>query len=158
MGASSPESLRHFIRSHFTLTLATAVGSTPWAAAVYYVSDDALNLYFISDPQSRHVREGLQSGHVAVAIHGAHQPWTTLTGVQMEARIAIVPAQERESVERLFLARFSDVAWAMRHPVGPGGSRVAEKFAASCFYRITPVRARLIDNSRGFGKPEEFDL
>ena len=158
MSRRVPDAIRHFIQSHFTLTLATAEGDQPWASALYYVSDGDLNLYFISDPASRHVREGLRSGAVAVAIHGAHQPWGTICGLQMQGRLAAVAPGERKFVESLYFARFTDVAFMIRLPADATQSRIAEKFGSSVFHRITPLRLRYIDNRRGFGTPEEIEL
>jgi uncharacterized protein YhbP (UPF0306 family) len=151
-----PAEVRHFIQSHFTLTLATSDGASPWAAALFYVSDREFNLYFVSDPDTRHVRDGLATGRVAVAIHGAHQPWATIAGVQMEARLEQVEESDRARVEALYFDRFRDVAMAIRAPAGAGASRLAEKFRASRFYRVVPVRLRHIDNSLGFAAPREF--
>lgn len=153
-----PEHVRHFLQSHFTLTLATAAGGLPWAAAVYYVCDDDLNLQFISDPAARHVREGLATGQVAVAIHGAHQPWPTIRGVQIAGRLEQVAGDARAVSERLYLARFTDLGMLLKAPAGEGANPVARKFRESMFYRIQPLRVRYIDNTRGFGKPEEYGL
>jgi hypothetical protein len=153
-----PADVRHFVQSHFTLTLATAAENIPWAAAVFYVSDDELNLYFVSDPATRHVREAMQSGLVAVAIHGAHQNWTAISGVQLAARLEEVPEAEREQVEILYFRRFTDVGSAVRAPGNAMEGRVAERFAKSRFYRITPLRLRFIDNARGFGKAQEIEF
>ena len=153
-----PEHIRHFIQSHFTLTLATTDGDQPWAAALYYVSDVDLNLYFISDPDTRHVREGLRSGTVAVAIHGAHQFWATIRGIQMQGRLEAVAPGDRPRVEALYFARFTDVGMLVRSPADATQARIAEKFRGSNFYHITPLRLRYIDNTRGFGRPEEIDL
>lgn len=158
MSGVIPETIRHFIQSHFTLTLATANGDQPWAAALYYVSDGDQNLYFISDPAARHVRDGLRTGSVAVAIHGAHQPWATIRGIQMEARLEAIAPADREQVEKLYFARFTDVGMIVRAPGDATQSRIAEKFHSSSFYRVIPGRIRYIDNARGFGKPEEIDL
>ncbi len=158
MSSPVPEHIRHFIQSHFTLTLATAEGDQPWAAALYYVSDADLNLYFISDPGTRHVRQGLRSGAVAVAIHGAHQPWATIRGIQIQGRLEVIAPGDRNRVEAVYFARFSDVGMLIRTPAGATQARIAEKFGSSIFYRITPQRLRYIDNARGFGKPEELDL
>jgi len=158
MSGLVPEHIRHFIQSHFTLTLATADGDQPWAAALYYVSDADLNLYFISDPETRHVREGLRTGTVAVAIHGAHQPWATIRGIQMQARIEAIAPGDRARVEALYFARFTDVGMLVRSPAGANESRIAEKFGSSVFYRVRPLRLHYIDNTRGFGKPEGIDL
>jgi len=153
-----PEHIRHFIQSHFTLTLATADGDQPWATALYYVSDADLNLYFISDPATRHVRDGLRIGTVAVAIHGAHQFWATIRGIQMQGRLEVIAPADRPRVESLYFRRFSDVGMLVRTPADATQTRIAEKFCSSVFYRITPQRLRFIDNTRGFGKPEEIDL
>jgi hypothetical protein len=153
-----PEHIRHFIQSHFTLTLATADGDQPWAAALYYVSDADLNLYFISDPATRHVRDGLRTGKVAVAIHGAHQPWAAIRGIQIQGRLEAIVRTDRPRVEALYLGRFTDVGMLVRTPGDATQFRIAEKFASSDFYRITPLRLRYIDNTRGFGRPEEIDL
>ncbi len=158
MSGLVPEHIRHFIQAHFTLTLATADGDRPWAAALYYVSDGDMNLYFISDPETRHVREGLRSGTVAVVIHGAHQPWATIRGIQMQARVAALAPGDRARVEALYFARFTDVGMLVLAPAGAIESRIAAKFGSSVFYRITPLQLRYIDNTRGFGKPVEIDL
>ena len=42
-----------YLRSHNTMTLATCAGDAPWAATVFFASDD-LQLYFFSAPDSRH--------------------------------------------------------------------------------------------------------
>lgn len=158
MSGTVPEHIRHFIQSHFTLTLATAEGDQPWATALYYVSDADLNLYFVSDPGTRHVREGLRIGAVAVAIQGAHQSWATIRGVQLQGRLEEVAPGDRKRVEALYFARFTDVGMLVRSPADAVQSRIAEKFGSSAFYRVAPQRLRYIDNARGFGKPEEIDL
>jgi uncharacterized protein YhbP (UPF0306 family) len=158
MSGLVPEHTRHFIQAHFTLSLATADGDQPWVAALYYVSDGDMNLYFISDPDTRHVREGLRTGTVAVAIHGAHQPWATIRGIQMQGRLEAIAPGERERVAALYFARFTDVGMLVRSPADATQSRIAEKFGSSVFYRVTPLRLRYIDNTRGFGKPEEIGL
>jgi nitroimidazol reductase NimA-like FMN-containing flavoprotein (pyridoxamine 5'-phosphate oxidase superfamily) len=42
-----------YLQSHNTMTLATSAGDLPWAATVFYASDD-LQLYFFSSPEARH--------------------------------------------------------------------------------------------------------
>lgn len=158
MSGALPDHVRHFLQSHFTLTLATAAGAVPWAAAVYYVCDDDLNLCFISDPDARHVREGLASGQVAAAIHGAHQPWASIRGVQLAGRLEQVADSSRAGIERLYLARFTDVGLLLQAPAGDGAGTIARRFRESAFFRIAPVRLRYIDNTRGFGRPEEYEL
>ncbi|MDP2744488.1 MAG: pyridoxamine 5'-phosphate oxidase family protein, partial [Dehalococcoidia bacterium] len=40
-----------YLKEHNAMTLATLSEGQPWAAAVFYVHDDRLNLYFLSDPK-----------------------------------------------------------------------------------------------------------
>ncbi len=55
--------LQAFLAQHNTMTLATVdAAGAPHAAAVFYAADDALNLYFLSSPNSRHSQ---QSGSAA---------------------------------------------------------------------------------------------
>ena len=49
--------VRAFLAEHTTMTLATVGPSgEPQAAAVFYVADEQLNLFFLSSPTSRHSR------------------------------------------------------------------------------------------------------
>jgi nitroimidazol reductase NimA-like FMN-containing flavoprotein (pyridoxamine 5'-phosphate oxidase superfamily) len=54
---SMPDELKrqvlNYLQSHNTMTLATSAGDVPWAATVFYASDD-LRLYFFAAPDSRH--------------------------------------------------------------------------------------------------------
>ena len=56
------QQLLEFLRDHQVLTLAVA---GPYAAAVFYVVDDDLNLYFVTDPTTRHGMALTQDGRVA---------------------------------------------------------------------------------------------
>ena len=42
-----------YLHSHNTMTLATTQGDLPWAATVFFASED-FRLYFFSAPDSRH--------------------------------------------------------------------------------------------------------
>ena len=76
--------VRTIVEDSTYLTLATSDGNSPWCAPVQYVSDDDLNLYFVSLPESRHMTHVKQNPSVAVAIFDSQQPPFTSRGVQIE--------------------------------------------------------------------------
>ena len=63
--------LRDFLSGQPTLALATAGLSDgrPQIAPLFFASDDALNLYWVSDPDSRHSRNIEDWDDVAAAIY-----------------------------------------------------------------------------------------
>jgi uncharacterized protein YhbP (UPF0306 family) len=69
-----------------TMTLATASENEAWAAPVYYVRYKSA-FYFLSDPQSRHIHEALQSGQSSAAVHAAASTWQEIRGLQMTGAI-----------------------------------------------------------------------
>ncbi len=56
-----------YLRSHNTMTLATCAGDAPWAATVFFASDD-LRLYFFSAPDSRHCQNLAVNSKIAGTI------------------------------------------------------------------------------------------
>lgn len=150
-------SILGFARAQHVLTLATTGPDGPWAAALFYAADDDLQLYFISSPETRHARDLEQhSAQVAAAISNAATDWSGIRGLQIDGVAARVPPEERPRVERLYLDRFPEVEALLADPHSPDFRRIAERFASSRFYRITPRRIRLVDNARGFGYREEY--
>jgi uncharacterized protein YhbP (UPF0306 family) len=63
------------LETHNTATLATSGADGPWAAAVFFASDADLNLYFVSDPRTRHARDLAVCPEVAAAIHADCSAW-----------------------------------------------------------------------------------
>jgi len=61
------QQILNYMESHNTMTLGTCGENVPWAATVFYASD-GLDLYFFSDPQSRHCQNLEGNSKVAVTI------------------------------------------------------------------------------------------
>jgi len=137
-----------FLKKHTTLTLATVDREAwPHAANVFYVSDDALQLYWVSDEKSRHSQNLERVSRVAVTIHHATWDWRDIHGVQIDgpARRVIDP----DEIDR---------AWALFRDKFPFTSEFTDQIARSAFYVLKPHWLRLIDNSQYFGYREEFTL
>lgn len=69
------------------LSLATTDGDIPWVAPVEYVTDDALNFYFVSKTSSRHVAHIEQNSVVSAAIFDSRQPSMTGKGIQVKGTV-----------------------------------------------------------------------
>lgn len=70
------------LKENMYMTLATTNGSMPWASPVFYCMDEKFNLYFISLPDSRHVKNFDQTPLVAFAIFDSTQNEGQGNGIQ----------------------------------------------------------------------------
>ena len=137
-----------FLKKHTTLTIATVDREAwPQAASVFYTSDEALNVYWVSGEKSRHSQNLERVSRIAVTIHNETWDWRDIHGVQFEgpARRVIDPDE-------------TDRAWALFRDKFPFTAEFTDQIARSSFYVLKPQWLRLIDNSKYFGHREEFTL
>jgi len=142
------EAASAFLKKHTTLTIATVDREGwPQAADVFYASDDALRLYFVSGEKSRHALNLSRASRVAVTVHNATWDWRDIQGVQIEgeARASVDPDER-------------DRAWALFRGKFPFTAEFVDQIVRSNFYAVIPNWARLIDNTRGFDHRVEFNL
>ena len=149
-----------FLYHHDTMTLATiGPAGEPRAAAVFYAADDNLDLYFLSDPDTRHGRNLGREPRVAATIQADGQDWQEITGLQIEGTAAVIEgADEIARIAQLFAERFEFLRGPRDEGDGSGPLDLQGPLASSRFYLLRPVWLRLIDNTRGFGHKEELTL
>lgn len=135
--------LLEFLRAHQVLTLAV---SGPYAAAVYYAVDDELNLYFVSEPDTRHASAILTDNRVAGTIHRDRQHWKEIRGVQLTGRCYRLDSAERVTGWALLMKR---AEWRNAAQLAPALAKVD-------LWKVVPDWMRLIDNSQGFGHKDEW--
>ncbi len=137
-----------FLDGCVSMTVSTvSPNGSPRAADVYFVSDRDLNLYFYSDPASRHSRNIARDKRVAVAIRKDSMDWHEIRGVQIEGSTAVVTdSGQRSEAWRLMCAKF---------PFYESFTDVVEHLE---IYRVTPRWLRWTDNSLSFGHHEEFSF
>ncbi|MDO8497281.1 MAG: pyridoxamine 5'-phosphate oxidase family protein [bacterium] len=100
--------LLSYIHSHALVVLATCFEG-PWASSVYYVADDECNIYFLSDPNTRHGKHIGDNKKIAGVITDTNQQFKDKKkGVQFEGDVSIV----NEKTEMLYALKI----WNEKHP------------------------------------------
>lgn len=150
--------LRAFLAAHNTMTLATAgPDGAPQAAAVFYAADEALNLYFLSSPSSRHSQNLAQQPRVAATVHADGQAWQSIQGLQIEGSARQVDGpQVLVHAVQVYGRRFEFLKGLLSVDGVGGPVALRGPVASSRFYVLRPTWIRLIDNTQGFGHKEEM--
>jgi uncharacterized protein YhbP (UPF0306 family) len=144
-----------YLRSHNTMTLATASGDAPWAATVFFASD-ALKLYFFSAPESRHCQNLAANARVAVTVQEDYKDWRKIKGIQLEGRVELVDGVvEKAKAMAVYAVKYPDV---IKLFTDPASGIFHKAFLKVKFYRVVPEKLFFIDNEQGFGKRQELAL
>ena len=144
-----------YLQAHNTMTLATCAGNVPWAATVFYASEE-LNLYFFSAPDSRHCANLAANATVAVTVQEDYRDWREIKGVQLEGNVALVDSVlEKAKALAVYARKYPD---AIKLFSDPSSGVLHRAFLKVKFYRVTPERLFFIDNAQGFGKRQELVL
>jgi len=157
MNKASIEKIHSLLKECNAMSMATCDDNIPWAASVFFVADDAFNLYFVSGESSRHSLNVATNPSVAVTINKDHSDWFSISGLQMEGCVSISPAQERERVLALYLDKFPNLSRLRDNPSDEQEKLIVDRLMGSDFYQIAPRGIRLIDNSMGFGFKTEVE-
>ena len=137
---------RAYLEAHAVLTLASVDGGGAWATPLFYASDERLDLYFLSDPATRHCAAIHRDPRVSAAVYDACRSWREITGLQLRGDAGPVAEAALGAGLARYAARFP-FALGLTRPGGPHR-----------LYRIRPTWLRLIDNARGLGAKRELCL
>ncbi|MGH7795861.1 MAG: pyridoxamine 5'-phosphate oxidase family protein [Candidatus Binatia bacterium] len=144
-----------YLQSHNTMTLATCAGDIPWAATVFYASDD-LELYFFSAPDSRHCQNLSVNPRVAVTIQEDYKDWRAIKGIQLEGKVMLVDGVlDKAKAMAVYARKYADVIQLF---TDPASGVFYKAFLKVKFYRVVPENVFFIDNQQGFGKRQELNL
>jgi uncharacterized protein YhbP (UPF0306 family) len=136
------------------LTLAVADAEGQWASPVYYASD-GIDLFFVSDPASRHCRAAAEGRAVAGSVHDDSEGWQSIRGLQMEGTVTPVAKADLQNAMRIYEARFTftRIFFEQFDKLDP---ELARRAALVRFYRFRPRRIVLVDNTVHFGFHAEW--
>lgn len=145
-----------YLATHNVMTIASCDKNVPWAAAVFYASDE-FDLYFFSSPKSRHGMNMAANSAVSAAIHEDYSDWRAIRGIQLEGRAERLRSLKLQTrFWEVYLAKFPFVKQFFQ--AGSVGDILKTKLSGVRLYRIVPQTVYYIDNSRGFGHREMLDL
>jgi uncharacterized protein YhbP (UPF0306 family) len=155
MSGGLRQQILDYLKSHNTMTLATCAADVPWAATVFYASDD-LQLYFFSSPDARHSLNLSVNARVAVTIQEDYKDWRVIKGIQLEGKVVLVDGViEKTKAMAVYARKYADV---IKLFTDPASGIFHKAFLKVKFYRVMPEKIFFIDNEQGFGKRQELML
>jgi uncharacterized protein YhbP (UPF0306 family) len=99
--------IRQRLNSGQMMQLATIADEQPWCCTVYYVADEALNIYWISKPERRHSKEIQSHQKAAAAIPIEHTYGEDVVGLSIEGVATLIENPEEISKAiRLYTNRY----------------------------------------------------
>ncbi len=142
-----------YLETHNTMTLGTSSGDIPWAATVFYASDD-LRLYFFSVPDSRHCQNLAANPRVAVTVQEDYHDWQRIKGIQLEGSAILVDSIiEKAKAMAVYARKYPEV---IKLFTNPASGMFYKAFLKVKFYCVVPQKLFFIDNEQGFGKRQEL--
>lgn len=138
--------IRDWLQEQSTLTLATiSPKGIPAAADLYFVADEDLRIYFISEQSSRHVAHIGPGTHVAATVHGQAWDWREIRGLQLEGMCRpLQSVRERTAAMALYGHKFTFL------------HTFAAILPRHTLFVIIPHWIRWVDNGIGFAHREEW--
>lgn len=147
-----------YLKEHNTMTLGTYSEKQPWAASVFYVHDEHLNLYFLSDPASRHCHHLAENSMVSATINEDYHDWKKIKGIQIEglAERLTSPVEKTKALS-LYLSKFPFVKDFITSPLAFLSHMVVSGKPFSVeIYKVVPEHLFYLDNETGFSHREEL--
>jgi uncharacterized protein YhbP (UPF0306 family) len=139
------------------ITLSTNDELGPWAAPVFF-AHDGFDLFFVTNPNSRHGKAIAAGSEVAGAVHASSSDWQQIKGLQMTGTAELLDdKQDLDTARKHYFSRypFTEVFFRQQELLEP---EIREKAAAVRFYRFKPGKIVLVDNSVRFGFHGELIL
>lgn len=158
MNKDEKKQVQDYLKQYSTLTLASSQDDQPWAATVFFVSDADLNIYFVSDYRTHHGRDMAANDRVAATINPDCDNWHDVHGVQLTGSVSVTEGMQRAKALMLYLKKFPQIDQLYAKPKGEHEETIAKRLKAANFYCIKPGWIRMIDNAKGFGHRDEFEL
>ena len=146
------------LTDHYTISIATAAKEESWSASVFYVSDQKLNIYFISFDESKHIQGILKNKKVSATINQDVSDWMQIKGLQLQGVAYKAPEQHRKNILNAYRQKFDSIHELLDLPKTDDEKKIAKQFNSISLFCFEPHWIRLLDNSLGFGSKEEIEI
>ncbi len=145
------QSISRILRENVLCSMSTVTpGNRPHINTAYFCYTPDLELYFLSDPSSRHSRNLERNPALAMTIFRSAQEWGGQDrGLQFFGTCRRTRGRGAREAERFYAARFSPYAKWMKG-LSPAERRHATLLRSYAFYRFLPRRIKILDE-REFG-------
>ena len=144
------------LQDHHTVTISTTDEKSVWSATVFYVSDENLNLFFLSSAKSRHIQHIQKNPHVSATIYKDQKDWEKIKGIQMSGMVIELEGTERKLAIDMYLKKYQFLDRAINNPLNDDEEKIGSRFASIPFFKLKPSFIRIIDNQVSFGHKEEI--
>ncbi len=135
-----------FIEMHNTMTLATIGKDRPSAAAVFYAPiKKGKSLLFVSSEKSEHIINSKKNNSCAVTIQEDGLEWNVIRGLQIKGNIVLA----NEKYWNDYFERYDYIK---------SDSTLSKALEKVKLYELKIEWIRMIDNSKGFGNREEYEV
>lgn len=134
-----------YLASHRVMTLATHGEEGPWAAAVFF-ANVGFDLYFLSSPGSRHIRNLAAVPAAAATVQEDYEDWRAIKGVQLEGSVEELSGESAMRAQLLYGEKFPIVRATESTP-----TPITAALEKVRWYRLAAKCAYFIDNAAGFG-------
>lgn len=132
--------------------ISTIDGKETWTCPVAFAFDEKLNLYFISMPSSRHMKNIVKNSHISVAIFSTKfAVGDPVFGIQMTANAKLIPDEDVETAYDCYYGR--KYPQTRKHPERTIESHMGTN-AKWKFVKIKPIEMHYVD-TRHFGEERQ---
>lgn len=139
--------LKRCLQSTVYCCLATVDPKGVWSNPVYFAYDKQYNLYFISMPHSRHMKNIQNDNRVAISMYSTSQDTHgDVIGIQLEGKAFILSDKEVAPAHAIYYKRV--------HPDGKHGKKAKENMGLHAtwkFVKVAPQHIYYFD-TRFFGE------
>lgn len=139
------DDLLEFLKEHNVMCLATGHEEGPHATPVFYaLVEDPLELIFLSDPKTRHMKEAEENPQASAGIYLETEKIGLIRGAQIWGKI-FLPEDSKE-ISKIYYRRFPQARlYHLTHP-------------KHCFALLHVDKVRFINNRLGIGDNQEWTL
>ena len=140
------QSVGRILRENVLCSMSTVTpGNRPHINTAYFCYASDLELYFLSDPSSRHCRNLERNPSLAMTIFRSAQEWGGQDrGLQLFGTCRRTRGAGARDAERCYAARFSPYRKWMKG-LSPAERRQAALLRSYAFYRFLPSRIKILD-------------
>jgi len=134
--------IKDYISSKDTMTLAVIDGKLPWVCNVFYFMDNDLNLYYLSEKDSRHSTPLHKNPNVAVSIYDHESIPGKVSGVQISGTCSELSGKDLLMKMGKYISKFPSIKKYFNTP-----KDIIEKGTSSRIFKVEPSYIKLFSSS-----------